>query len=77
MNLCEYTALLLFNFKFIIVTAIKRKSTMNINWSSFYWGTYKTWEDMHPLPEIEISEAILKSFISGLLTDGQINRLLK
>jgi hypothetical protein len=50
---------------------------MNINWSSFYWGTYKTWEDMHPLPEIEISETILKSLISGLLTDGQINRLLK
>lgn len=64
-------------FKALLVTAIKRKDTINANWSSFYWGTYKTWEERHPLPEIEISEDALKALVSDLLTARQMEKLLK
>lgn len=36
-------------FKELLVTAIQRDRTMNVNWSSFYWGTFEKWEAMHPL----------------------------
>lgn len=61
----------------LLITAIERDRTMNVNWSSFYWGTYGTWERLHPISEITVSSEALKMLLSGLLSDRQIDNIMK
>lgn len=64
-------------FKELLITALERDRTMNINWSSFYYGTYEAWEDRHPISDVSVSPDEFKRLVTGLLTDKQADKLLK
>lgn len=64
-------------FKELLVTAIKRDRTMNVNWSSFYWGTFEKWESLHPIIDAELSMDILRGQTKALLTEKKLANLLK
>ena len=61
----------------LLITAIQRDKTINQNWSSFYWGTYKTWESLHPISDIEVSTSRLKQLLDRLISEKEIHKLLQ
>ena len=61
----------------LLITAIQRDKTINQNWSSFYWGTYKTWESLHPTSDIEVSTSRLKQLLDRLISEKEIHKLLQ
>lgn len=64
-------------FKELLVTAIERDRTMNVNWSSFYWGTFHTWELLHPIVDIDVSTNALRKLTLNIMTEKQLLKLLK
>lgn len=64
-------------FRELLVTAIRRDRTMNENWSSFEWGTYKAWEELHPVSAAENSRDVLEHLTKGILTKKKLLNLLK
>lgn len=72
-----YTGAMLELGKELLVTAIRRDKTMNKNWSSFLWGTYKTWESLHPVSDIAVSDDRLKQLLAGLISEKEMKRFLK
>lgn len=64
-------------FRELLVTAVQRDRTMNENWSSFHWGTYETWESLHPITDIEVSTEVLRNLTKGLLTEKKLINLMK
>ena len=64
-------------FSELFVTAIQRDRTMNQNWSSFCWGTFAQWEQLHPLPETKRDMTHVNTLLSGVMSDEQIQSLLK
>lgn len=61
----------------LLITAIHRDKTINQNWSSFYWGTYKTWESLYPISDIEVSTSRLKQLLDRLISEKEIHKLLQ
>jgi len=61
----------------LLVTAVARDRTIAANWSSFYWGTCKTWEAMHPAADIKDSDNRLRELTKNLLTEKKLNSLLR
>lgn len=72
----EYTSAMLELSQELLVTAIHRDKTMNPNWSSFLWGTYNTWETLHPISDIAVSANCLKRLLEGLVSEKEIASLL-
>ncbi|MCL2397406.1 MAG: hypothetical protein FWC93_04995 [Defluviitaleaceae bacterium] len=64
-------------FKELLVTAVKRDRTMSANWSSFCWGGFECWEKVGAVGEIERDETGIYKMLSGIMTDRQIESLLK
>jgi hypothetical protein len=64
-------------FRELLVTVIKRSRTLNANWCSFDWGTYKTWEQIHPVSDISPKRESLTALASSFLSERQIRNLLK
>lgn len=64
-------------FSELLVTAVARDKTMAANWSSFYWGTYKTWETMHPTADIKTSDDQLRALTKNLLTEKKLQNLMR
>ncbi len=64
-------------FRELLITAVERDRTISQNWSSFRWGTYRDWENRHPLPGAPISVGALRQMLGSILTNGQIRNLLK
>jgi len=64
-------------FKELLVTAIERDRTMNVNWSSFYWGTFGTWELLHPIIDVDVSTDVLRKLTLNIMTEKQLIGLLK
>lgn len=59
----------------MLVTGIKRDSTMNQNWSSFIWGTYEDWEktaDYYREPD----DGYLEELLSRSLNSREIAKLI-
>ena len=61
----------------LLVTVIKRSRTLSANWCSFDWGTYETWEQIHPVSDIIPEKGCLFALASSFLTENQIKNLLK
>lgn len=64
-------------FRELLVTVIKRSQTLNVNWCSFDWGTYETWEQIHPVSDMIPEKGRLFALASSFLTERQIRNLLK
>lgn len=64
-------------FKELLVTAIERDMTINANWSSFYWGTYEKWENLHSIADVTPSMTMLKELTKGVLSEKKLASLLK
>lgn len=63
--------------KELFVTAIKRERTLNENWCSFYWGTYHCWEQLKPYVGAEPKLETISALLSKIMTDKQVQSLLK
>ena len=63
--------------KELLVTAVKRDRTINVNWSSFKWGTFQQWERLKPLPKVGHDAERLNILLSTVLTENQIRSLLR
>ena len=64
-------------FAELLVTVIAQDRTINISWSSFLWGTYETWEQLHPIADIPVSQARLTALTGELISAKQLRNLLK
>lgn len=63
--------------KELLVTATQRDKIINVSWSSFLWGTYSFWEQIKPSERIEPELSRINDLLSGLLTEKQVQHLLK
>lgn len=64
-------------FAELLVTVIAQDRAINISWSSFLWGTYETWEQLHPIADISASPARLTALTGELISAKQLKNLLK
>ena len=64
-------------FKELLITAIQRDKTMNVNWSSFRWGLFSCWEQLNPHAGVIPDPEQIKKMLSAIMTDKQIESILK
>ena len=64
-------------FAELFVTVIQRDRMLNQGWSSFCWGTSLRWEQLKPLPEVELDIKKISALLSAIMTEKQIQSLLR